>query len=106
MCRFCDNAWQRERTKNQFSPLRTSKRLALFARLMSKIFIDPEISWNGTPCWQWTGNVGEFGYGGAWYKGSTRSAHRVVYSVFIEEVAEDLECDHLCRRRHCVTPPI
>ncbi|MEU6204615.1 HNH endonuclease signature motif containing protein [Micromonospora musae] len=36
--------------------------------------------------------------------GRTINAHRAAYYLFVGEVAEGLELDHLCRQRRCVNP--
>lgn len=55
-------------------------------------------------CWTWTGFCDK-GYGRFRWKGfKTCKAHRIVYQLFVERVADDLELDHLCLNRSCVNP--
>ena len=78
--------------------LRESKYIA---RFLSKI----EISESG--CWDWTAGVFSAGY--ALLSMGDRPnhptyAHRFAYRVFIGEIPEGLQLDHLCRNRKCVNP--
>ena len=63
-----------------------------------------------TGCWLWTGARGKKGYGrfrpDASRKGVDRRvmAHRFAYEIFIGEVPEGLQLDHLCRNHACVNP--
>jgi hypothetical protein len=62
------------------------------------------------PCWLWTANIGDGGYGririGTKGAGGSRlvRAHRVAYQLFKGPIPDGLEPDHLCRVRHCVNP--
>jgi len=49
-------------------------------------------------CELWTGRLDRDGYG---FHGRDR-AHRVVWKRALGEIPEDMEPDHLCRRRACV----
>lgn len=54
-------------------------------------------------CWQWTGSIGNLGYGS--YGGRPKwLAHRLVYTVIVGPIPEALVLDHLCRNRACVNP--
>ena len=57
------------------------------------------------PCWIWTGNIEDQGYGvypnG---RGSTVKAYRLIYEMVVGEIPEGLQPDHLCRVRACVRP--
>jgi len=59
-------------------------------------------------CWEWTGSKGANGYGiFMWDAGPpkrTCTAHRAAYRLFIGEIPDGYEVDHLCRRRSCVNP--
>lgn len=67
-------------------------------RLMSKVHIVGE-------CWVWTGSRhGGKRYGGIFYKGRVRLAHRVSYEMHRGPIPDGLELDHLCRNRLCVNP--
>jgi len=103
-CRECRNDSKRESYKNRNSPLRLSKRLALFYRLMSKVEIHPEVNWNGTPCWIWCGTRTPIGYGQFSVGGIKRGAHVITYEWFVGEIPSGLTIDHLCRVRQCCNP--
>lgn len=55
-------------------------------------------------CWEWTGYISIDGYGTFKADGKIRKAHRVSYELFIGEIPEGLQIDHLCRNRRCVHP--
>lgn len=63
-------------------------------------------SFEGEPCWLWTGATNERGYGrmrGG--RSSTLYAHRVGFALAglrLPPAHVDLELDHLCRVRSCV----
>lgn len=67
-------------------------------RLISRI----NISSGG--CWLWTGSVLNTGYGQIYYRGKTRTAHRLFYEEFLGPVEKDLVLDHLCEIKLCVNP--
>lgn len=56
-----------------------------------------------TGCLVWGGTLDK-GYGQLWFKGSTRSTHRIAYELFAGPVPDDLVLDHLCRNRACFNP--
>lgn len=57
------------------------------------------------PCWLWTGNVEDQGYGVFHIGGGkTVKAYRLVYEMTVGEISEGLQPDHLCRVRACVNP--
>lgn len=66
-------------------------------RVLSKIEVD------GIGCWMWTASIRQ-GYGQIRVGRSTRQAHRVLYELLVAEVPDDLDLDHLCRRRRCCNP--
>ena len=58
-------------------------------------------------CWMWTGTRTSNGYGMfMWSAGpSVRiTAHRAAYRLFIGDIPDGHEVDHLCRNRACVNP--
>ena len=55
-------------------------------------------------CWMWNGSISPKGYGQIHYKGTTITAHRLSYILFIGSLTPGLELDHLCRNRGCVNP--
>lgn len=57
-----------------------------------------------TECWIWTG-VKSRGYGQFWDGSRVVYAHRWYYQEFTGQAIQDeLQCDHLCRKRDCVNP--
>lgn len=59
-------------------------------------------------CWHWTGGVAaENGYGRAWLKGATRSAHVAMFMVTKGSVPAGFEVDHTCHNadRSCAGGP-
>lgn len=74
-------------------------------RLLNRVDVDPK-----TGCWIWTGSTTPGGYGqigmGSMTDGSRRlmAAHRVAYEIFIGQIPEDYQLDHLCRNRACIFP--
>lgn len=81
----------------------------LLTRLFSKIRISTERSYNGEPCWEWTGYVCPVtGYANISHfenpKKFTFLAHRLFYHLFVEPLPAHLIIDHLCRTKHCVNP--
>jgi hypothetical protein len=71
-------------------------------RLPSRFWNKVEPTDNG--CWLWTAYIGPGGYGVFNFNGPSRVAHRIAYEVLVGPVPEGMECDHLCRVRHCVNP--
>jgi hypothetical protein len=59
---------------------------------------------NNSPCWDWTGYKDEKGYGRIYKEGLNKYAHRYAYEHFVGPIPDNLEIDHLCRRRCCVNP--
>lgn len=61
-------------------------------------------SWNGTPCWVWTGAQNRRGYGRMQIGGRMFYAHRVGLALagVVLPPPDELEVDHLCLHRPCV----
>lgn len=76
----------------------------LLTRFFEKIRIDPNVTFNGSPCWLWTRPLDRDNYGRFWYETQSRAAHNVSYRLFVDEIPAGLVPDHLCRVRHCVNP--
>lgn len=55
-------------------------------------------------CWLWTARKNKDGYGQFDVGGRSVGAHRFAYETCIGEIPKHLECDHVCRVRHCVNP--
>lgn len=65
-----------------------------------------KIEKNGT-CWVWKACIDKLGYGRlriGGRKGRAFEAHIVAYRLFVGDIPEGLELDHLCRNRACVNP--
>ena len=67
--------------------------------------VDKEV---GSPCWLWTGNLSENGYGAFSVDGGRMRAHRYSYELHKGLIPEGLTIDHVhdwgCRNRSCVNP--
>lgn len=55
-------------------------------------------------CWLWLGTKCSKGYGRVKVDGASKSAHRVAYECFWDDIPDGLELDHLCNVRNCVNP--
>lgn len=81
--------------------------LSLLKRLFSRVNFDgpvPEHRPDLGNCWVCVKNVRPNGYGKLTYKSEDLSAHRLVFSLFVGDIPEGLDLDHLCRNRACVRP--
>ena len=56
-----------------------------------------------TSCWNWTGST-SMTYGQVQYHKKMWKAHRLVYTLMVEEIPVGLQLDHLCKNRLCVNP--
>ena len=82
------------------------------ARFWAKIQISETKSFDGTPCWEWTGCIHPLGYGQFRPDGRRKhnggkpqtSPHRFAYEYFVGDIPEDREVDHLCNVKHCANP--
>lgn len=73
-------------------------------RFWDKVVVVADASTYPGPCWIWTRGTDKDGYGIFTWNGSPRRAHRVAYSVLIDEIPQGLVSDHLCRVHGCVNP--
>lgn len=56
-------------------------------------------------CLLWQGTIDRDGYGVKWHgRGKPTAAHRAVYEAMRGPIPANKPLDHLCRRRHCVSP--
>lgn len=55
-------------------------------------------------CLIWTAATTGAGYGTLWVDGRMVGAHRVSYELFVADIPEGLQIDHLCRTPRCVEP--
>lgn len=77
----------------------------ILSRFFSKIKISTQHSYNNDPCWEWTAHLSEDGYGFFSIGSVIRGAHRYAYQFFVATIPDStIQCDHLCRVRHCVNP--
>lgn len=53
-------------------------------------------------CWIWTGTIGRGGYGRFTVNKRADYAHRVGYRMFVGEIPEGKELNHICRQPDCV----
>lgn len=85
---------------------RLSVNLKLLIRFFSKIKIDPNVSFNGVPCWLWTAGKDKNGYAKfSPAHSETVRAQRFVYETFVAIIdPPELTTDHLCRVKPCVNP--
>jgi len=78
-------------------------------RFFSRIKVSTEHSYNGDPCWEWTGWKNDSGYATVKVRRhplprQVFRVHRIMYEHFVGVIPDNLYCDHLCRVRHCVNP--
>lgn len=56
-------------------------------------------------CWEWRGNVNDFGYGRTKLLGKTALVHRVMFQIFAGETIPDgLVVRHTCDNPRCCNP--
>ena len=67
-------------------------------RLMARVKFVP-----GAGCWEWQGAKSS-GYSSISVNGKCDRGHRVSYRLFVGEIPEGLQIDHLCNNRACVNP--
>lgn len=76
-------------------------------RSMDSFYADVSKSgptWNGAPCWEWTGAIAANGYARKTIRGRSQSAHKISWQLANGPVPKGLCIDHLCRNRRCVNP--
>lgn len=78
--------------------------LKLLKYFFGNIRIDPQLAYNGTPCWLWTTVPSKGGYGRFKVQGIIGYAHVAACRMFIGAIPEELSCDHLCKRPICANP--
>jgi hypothetical protein len=67
-------------------------------RLLRKI----EKQANG--CWVWRGYINKKGYGRIILSGHRRNVHRLAYELWVEQIPERLQVQHLCGNSLCCNP--
>ena len=55
-------------------------------------------------CWEWTGAINEWGYGGYWQSGKWRKAHRVAWEFAEGPIPNGALVLHSCDNPKCVNP--
>ncbi len=73
--------------------------LSLVDRFMFRVVMIPE-----STCWYWGLRHDKDGYASIAVDGRTRHAHRVSYELFVGQVPDGMQIDHVCRNRGCVNP--
>lgn len=76
--------------------------MTILERFLNKI----EPQENG--CWLWTGSLDKGGYGRFKFRGSNWKAARVSYTLWVSEIPEGFQIDHVkargCTNKSCVCP--
>lgn len=75
--------------------------LGLPERIEAKISPEPN-----SGCWLWTGGLRDKkdGYGGVGWEGKVWRSHKLVYTLLVHSVPDNMDLDHLCRNRICCNP--
>lgn len=76
-------------------------------RLEAKTNFDGPVPWHKPElgkCWEWTGRKIWNGYGLIHWHIDQWLVHRASYTIFVDDIPEGLQIDHLCRNRACVRP--
>lgn len=68
-------------------------------RLLSKVKNNPD-----TGCMEFMGSLYKNGYGQLWNGKRNEQTHRISYRLYVGEIPDGKEIDHLCRNRCCVNP--
>ena len=55
-------------------------------------------------CWLWLGYTDKQGYGHFRVGGKIKLSHRVAYEMWVADIEDGLEIDHLCGVEGCVNP--
>ena len=55
-------------------------------------------------CHEWQSTLSKWGYGKFWSKGKQVRAHRMAYSLFIDNIPDNRWVLHKCDNRKCVNP--
>jgi hypothetical protein len=69
------------------------------ARFLEKVMFDTV-----TGHWLFGSSWNKKGYGRFWLDGRSREAHRVAHEMYVGEIPDGYDVDHLCRVRCCVNP--
>lgn len=55
-------------------------------------------------CWEWQLSKNKKGYGSVTYHYKAWRVHRLVYTLMVGPVADNLVIDHICRNHACINP--
>jgi hypothetical protein len=70
-----------------------------------KTRLEAKIPEDRTGCWLWSGSLTKAGYGlMRTGPGKRDYVHRLAYRLFVGEIPDGLQLDHLCRHRACFNP--
>jgi hypothetical protein len=65
--------------------------------------ITRRVNFLASGCWEWTGQVNNWGYGMVSVDGRKQGVHRLIYALLVDD-PEGMVIDHTCRNRICVNP--
>lgn len=65
--------------------------------------LGPKIEVTGF-CWLWTARCNKAGYGTTKVERKHWLAHRMIYTLLVGPIPDELHLDHLCRVHNCVNP--
>ncbi len=74
-----------------------------WADIETRLFNKREINLK-TKCWVWTGTIERSGYGQIGYHNKTWKVHRLSYSIFIDNIPDNLIVRHKCDNKKCFNP--
>jgi len=92
------NQLKKEKNIRLLKKVKKRGRVHAFAKLPDQI--KAKIFKKTNSCWIWTGAINDAGYGVY----SKKSAHRLVYTLLVEEIPKGIILLHSCDNRMCVNP--
>lgn len=96
---LCRKHWAKERYHGRLDNYQPIER-----RRLAIDTIHEYVEVGPADCWLWQLSKNDRGYGIGGYNSRGEHAHRLVYELFVGQIPDGLELDHLCRVRHCVNP--
>lgn len=91
-----------EWVKRQFCSISCARRRQ-YGDMIARFWANVEVG-RSDECWPWKGSMIWSGYGKAWFRGKTVSAHRVAFELAKGPIPKGLTIDHLCSNRPCCNP--